>query len=140
VGNEAVQGRQPSYPGRMTDHEAPGRLRRVLRKFSATPAELEADELDMERKVQRCQAINAVHDREVVTLYGELKNVSLAPRAGTPSLEASLYDGSGMVTLVWLGRRRIAGIKPGAGLVVSGRVSCQDDQRVIYNPRYELQA
>jgi len=44
------------------------------------------------------------------------------------------------VTLVWLGRRKIAGIKPGAGLVVSGRVSCQDGHRVIYNPRYELQA
>jgi hypothetical protein len=113
---------------------------RFLRKFSASPAELEADELDTERQVQRCQQINGITDREVVTLYGELKNVSLAPRAGTPSLEASLYDGSGVVTLVWLGRRKITGIKPGAGLVVWGRVSCQDGQRVIYNPRYELQA
>jgi RecG-like helicase len=112
----------------------------VFRKFAVTPEELEADDLEAERVVQRCQAINGVQDREVVTLYGELKNVSLAPRAGTPTLEASLYDGSGMVTLVWLGRRKIAGIKPGAGLVVWGRVSCHDGQRIIYNPRYELQA
>ncbi len=124
----------------MTDQATGGRLRRVLRKFSVTPEELEAGDLDAERVVQRCQAIKGVADREIVTLYGELKNVSLAPRAGTPTLEASLYDGSGVVTLVWLGRRKIAGIKPGAGLVVSGRVSCQDGQRVIYNPRYELQA
>lgn len=117
-----------------------GRLRRVLRKLSATPAELEADELDTKRQVQRCQQIDDVTDRQVVSLYGELKSVSLAPRAGTPSLEASLYDGSGVVTLVWLGRRKITGIKPGAGLVVSGRISCQDGHRVIYNPRYELQA
>ena len=59
---------------------------------------------------------------------------------GTPSLEASLYDGSGMVTLVWLGRRKIAGIKPGVDLKASGRVSCQEGRRVIFNPRYELQA
>lgn len=116
-----------------------GLLRRAFRKFSQSPDELEADTLDAERVVQKCQAINAVRDREMVTVYGELKNVSLAPRAGTPTLEASLYDGSGIVTLVWLGRRKIAGIKPGVGLVVHGRVSCQDGQRIIYNPRYELQ-
>lgn len=124
----------------MTEHQSGGRFRRALRRFAVTPDELEADDLDAERVVQKCQAINGVTDREVVTLYGELKNVSLAPRAGTPTLEASLYDGSGIVTLVWLGRRKIAGIKPGAGLVVSGRVSCQDGERIIYNPRYELQA
>jgi RecG-like helicase len=124
----------------MSEQAGGGRWRRALRKLSASPDELEADALDNERQVQRCQAINGVTDREMVTLYGELKNVSLAPRAGTPSLEASLYDGSGAVTLVWLGRRKIAGIKPGAGLVVSGRVSCQDGQRIIYNPRYELQS
>ena len=131
---------RPTYPGVMTDQQVGSRLRRVLRKFAVSPDELEADDLDAERVVQRCQAINGVHDREIVTLYGELKNVSLAPRAGTPTLEASLYDGSGVVTLVWLGRRKIAGIKPGAGLVVWGRVSCQDGQRIIYNPRYELQS
>ena len=124
----------------MTGQQAGGRLRRVFRKFSETQAEMEAEDLDAERVVQKCQAINGIQDREMVTLYGELKNVSLAPRAGAPTLEASLYDGSGVVTLVWLGRRKISGIKPGAGLVVKGRVSCQDGQRVIYNPRYELRA
>ena len=64
----------------------------------------------------------------------------MRPRAGAPSLEATLYDGSGLLTLVWLGRRKIAGIKPGVGLKASGRVSCQDGQRIMFNPRYELQA
>jgi RecG-like helicase len=118
----------------------PSRLKRALKKLSASPDELEADELQTERQAHRCQNIREVHDREIVTLYGSLKDVSLAPRAGTPTLEASLYDGSGVVTLVWLGRRKIAGIKPGVSLVVSGRVSCHDGRRVMYNPRYELQA
>ena len=28
-----------------------------------------------------------------MTVFGHLKNVTLAPRAGTPTLEATLYDG-----------------------------------------------
>jgi hypothetical protein len=124
----------------MSTVERGGRLKRALKRLSASPEEIEADELQEERKVQGCQQIKALHDREVVTVYGHLKNVSLAPRAGTPTLEACLYDGSGIVTLVWLGRRKIAGVKPGVGMTASGRVSCQDGRRVMYNPRYELQA
>lgn len=109
-----------------------------MKKLAATPAELEADELEQAREVQGCQQIGAVSDREVVRFYGHVKNVALAPRAGSPSVEATLYDGSGIVTLVWLGRRTIPGIKPGANLMAWGRVSCHDGRRVIYNPRYEL--
>lgn len=114
-------------------------LTRALKKLTASPAELEVDELQQERQIQGCRQINSLHDREIVNVYGHIKNVSLAPRAGTPTLEAAVYDGSGIVTLVWLGRRRIAGIEPGVNLVAAGRVSCQDGHRVIYNPRYELQ-
>ena len=117
-----------------------GRLRRALKRLAATPAELEADQLDEERKVNGCQQIEQLTDRQVVTVYGHLKSVSLAPRAGTPTTEAVLYDGSGVVTLVWLGRRKIPGIKPGVNLRACGRVSCHEGRRVIYNPRYELRA
>ncbi|MGH3446815.1 MAG: OB-fold nucleic acid binding domain-containing protein [Nocardioidaceae bacterium] len=122
----------------MTRQAGRSRIRRAIERFSASPAQLEADDLQAAGRVQGCQTIEDVIDREIVTLYGHLKSVSLAPRAGAPTLEASLYDGSGVVTLVWLGRRKIAGIKTGANLVVSGRISCQDGQRVIFNPQYEL--
>jgi hypothetical protein len=115
-----------------------GRIRRALKKLSASPEELEADELEDARKDYGCQQIDALHDRDLVRIYGHVKSVALAPLAGSPSLEATLFDGSGRVTLVWLGRRTIAGIKPGADLVAYGRVSCHDGRRVIYNPRYEL--
>ena len=52
-------------------------------------------------------------DRELVTLYGTLRTVMFSPRGGVPALEGELYDGTGTVKLVWLGRRRIAGIHPG---------------------------
>jgi hypothetical protein len=64
--------------------------------------------------------------------------VTLRPRGGVPALEAELYDGSGVITLVWLGRRRIAGIEPGRCLRVEGRVGLHAGQRIMFNPRYEL--
>lgn len=124
----------------MTTEATPGLLRRALKKLSATPDQMEAEAIDEAREKVGCQSIRELHDRERVTVYGHVKNVTLAPRAGTPTLEAALYDGSGVVTLVWLGRRTIAGVKPGASLVAHGRVSCHEGRRIIYNPRYELRA
>jgi hypothetical protein len=77
-------------------------------------------------------------DRERVTLRGSLRTVTLRPRAGVPALEAELNDGSGVITVVWLGRRRIAGIEPGRAIKVEGRIGAYDGARVMYNPRYEL--
>ncbi len=77
-------------------------------------------------------------DRERVTVHGSIRSVRMLPRAGSPALEAELFDGSGAVTLVWLGRRRIHGVECGRTLTASGLVSIVGDQRIIYNPRYEL--
>jgi hypothetical protein len=82
--------------------------------------------------------INRCGDRERVTVSGTLRTVTLRPRAGVPALEAELYDGSGTVSLVWLGRRRVPGIEPGRVIVVDGRITYQRGGPVIYNPRYEL--
>lgn len=71
-------------------------------------------------------------------MAGTLRTVTLRPRGGNPALEAELYDGTGVVNLVWLGRRRIAGIEPGRKLRAEGLVSVQDGRKVIFNPRYEL--
>jgi hypothetical protein len=77
-------------------------------------------------------------DRERVTLRGSLRTVTLRPRAGVPALEAELNDGSGVITVVWLGRRRIAGIEPGRAIEVEGRIGAYDGVRLMYNPRYQL--
>ena len=83
-------------------------------------------------------AIGEAPDREMVVLRGTLRTVTLRPRGGVPALEAELYDGTGAVTLVWLGRRRIAGVTPGTSIQVRGRIGRHDRARVLFNPRYEL--
>jgi hypothetical protein len=96
---------------------------RDLRKTYAAPGEL---------------TIAAASDRRVVVLRGTLRTVTLRPRGGVPALEAELDDGSAVLTIVWLGRRRIAGISPGQSMRVSGRIGNHEGVRIMYNPRYEL--
>ena len=55
-----------------------------------------------------------------------------------PALEAELYDGSGCISVVWLGRRHIAGIEPGRRIRVYGMVTESEGNRAVFNPRYEL--
>ncbi len=117
--------------------EVKGRLRKSLSRW-ASSADMEARELKLDVRKAGCCPIDEAGDRQRVELQGSLRTVTLRPRGGVPALEAELYDGSAMVTLVWLGRRRIAGIEPGRAIKVTGRVGVQDTLRIMFNPRYEL--
>ena len=76
--------------------------------------------------------------RRLVRLEGTLRTVTLRPRGGVPALEAELADGTGTITVVWLGRRRILGVQAGCAVRVLGRIGVHDGVRTMYNPRYEL--
>ena len=113
-------------------------LQRALRRITSSTAELEAEELQRNVREEGSVPIQNCEDRERVQLTGTVSTVTISPRAGHPALEVELRDGSGAVTLVWLGRRQIPGIDCGRTLKVWGRISCHDSRRLIYNPRYEL--
>nr|WP_246210649.1 OB-fold nucleic acid binding domain-containing protein [Nocardioides piscis] len=83
-------------------------------------------------------SIQDAPDRDRVVLRGTIRTVTLRPRGGVPALEAELDDGSGVITIVWLGRRRIAGVGPGRAMRVEGRIGTGSGHRVLFNPRYEL--
>jgi hypothetical protein len=114
-----------------------GRLRSGLRAW-ASQSKAEAAELRNVPRSSGCVPIAESPDRELVTVQGTLRTVTLRPRGGVPALEAELYDGTGTITVLWLGRRRIAGIFPGRSIRVTGRIGVHGGPRVMYNPRYEL--
>lgn len=119
----------------MSEHKS--RLRASISRWANQDRE-EALELRKNTRKAGLVAIGEAPDRERVVVQGTLKTVTLRPRGGVPALEAELYDGSGSISLVWLGRRRIGGISPGRALRVEGRIGVQDGHRMMYNPRYEL--
>ena len=84
--------------------------------------------------------IGDAQPREEVTVAGEISSLRIVPRAGTPSLEATVSDGSGSIVVVWTGRRHIPGVAPGKRLVLSGRGAPQGagNRLTVFNPRYEL--
>lgn len=114
------------------------RWRGLVRRLTASVDELDAEELRAETLRAGCQSCSQVRRGDLVTVTGRLRTVVYTPRANLPTLEADLYDGTDTVTLVWLGRRQIAGIEPGRTLTVRGRVAIRDNRKVIYNPYYEL--
>lgn len=113
------------------------RLRRSISRW-ANSSDQHARDLRETYAEPGTETIATAPDRERVRLRGTLRTVTLRPRGGVPALEAELYDGSGVLTLVWLGRRRIAGITPGRSVQVQGRIGLHEGVRVLYNPRYEL--
>ena len=96
------------------------------------------EELRAETAAAGCTPVRDARRGQLVSVTGRLRTVVYTPRTNLPTLEADLYDGSDVVTLVWLGRRQIAGIEPGRALTARGRVGVRDDRKVIYNPYYEL--
>ena len=115
-----------------------GGLRGLLRRLTASEEELDAEALRAETAAAGCMPARQCRRGQMATVTGRLRTVVYTPRTNLPTLEADLYDGSDVVTLVFLGRRHIAGIEPGRNLTARGRVAIRDERKVIYNPYYEL--
>ncbi len=124
----------------MTQTRPAGWLARRLQRLTADDSTIDAQELRAGTDRAGCELVSACRKGAVVTVTGRLRSVVYTPRETVPTLEAELFDGSGSVTLVWLGRRRIVGIEPGRTITARGRFAAFDGKRVIYNPWYELGA
>jgi len=111
----------------------------LLSRLTASAHHLDAAELRSEVERLSCKPVLDLRRGTVVNVAGRLRAVVYNPRETVPTLEAELFDGSAPIELVWLGRRRIAGIEPGRRLVARGRVGLHDGRLAIYNPWYELQ-
>ena len=115
-----------------------GRFRRAVDRLTADDHELASRALQGEAVQAGATAVTRCTAGEPVCVAGSLRSVTLRPLAGVPTLEAELYDGTGTITLIWLGRRRIGGVECGRSLVARGRMTLHDGRPTIYNAAYEL--
>jgi hypothetical protein len=115
-----------------------GVLRRALHRLTTPEHVLEAESRQEQAREGGGTPVERCRDRAQVCVVGMLRTVTIQPRGGSPSLQAELWDGSGSVDVVWIGRRRIAGIEPGRVMRAEGRMTQRDGRRVMFNPRYEL--
>lgn len=76
--------------------------------------------------------------RERAKVAGRVRALRVQPWAEIASLELTLGDDTGGLTVVFLGRRQIAGVGLGAHLVVEGMVTAVRGRLAIMNPAYQL--
>ncbi len=98
---------------------------------------------DLDAEVEQCRRhggtpLAQLPERCRATVCGCLRSVTVRPRQTSCQLEAELFDGTGTLRLVWVGRESITGIEPGRRLRARGTVSSRDGARVMYNPSYEM--
>lgn len=115
-----------------------GKFAKVWKRMLSSNADLESEELQRASKDVGAVPIQSCTDREKVTLSGTVSTLVIDSAAACSGLKVEVRDGSGSVTCVWLGRNKIPGIEAGRTVRVSGRVSCKDGRKVMFNPSYEL--
>ena len=116
----------------------PGPISRLTSRLASTESELEDRELKQDTSRLGATPIAELQDRSQASVCGAVRSVTLRPRVNVPALVVELYDGSKTLNLVWLGRRRIAGIVPGTSLTAHGRVTYKHGIPTIFNPAYEI--
>jgi hypothetical protein len=114
----------------------------ALRKF-VDKLTKPTEEVDRERLAEWCTAAGGTPLKEVelrrpVRVSGEVRSIRIVPRAGADALEATISDGEGALTAVFLGRRKILGISPGRRVFLEGVVTKDAGAQVMYNPVYEF--
>ena len=113
-------------------------LRRVLHRVTASDEDLADDDLQRSSLDAGASTISEAMLRTRASLQGRIEVLTLNPRGTNRWLEAELRDGTGAVTLIWMGRRRIPGLRAGRRISVEGMITEADGRRVIYNPRYTV--
>lgn len=110
----------------------------LLRRLRTPVDELDRAQLSEWSKARGGMPLRELPLRVPIAAVGEVRSVRIVPRAGADALEATISDGDGTLTAVFLGRRRIAGIHPSRRLEVRGVAMADGGQRVVYNPIYRL--
>jgi len=100
-------------------------------------------ELDAERLVDRfaelrLQPLGELEARDRTKVCGEVKRMTIKPRSGIPSTEIVINDGTGDATVIFSGRRHIAGIEHGHCIVIEGVAFADANRLVFLNPKYSL--
>ncbi|HEY8525779.1 MAG TPA: amino acid permease [Acidimicrobiales bacterium] len=82
--------------------------------------------------------IGSVRWRQRVAIQGEITTVRVEPVAGSWLLECVVSDGTGVLSLVFNGRRQIPGMELGAHVRAEATVASHRGRLAMFNPVYAL--
>jgi hypothetical protein len=82
--------------------------------------------------------IRGLSDRDRATVAGRVKSLRVQPWSGTPSLECTLADETGSITVVFFGRRAVGGVRVGTLMSVTGMAGRHHGMMAMLNPAYTI--
>jgi RecG-like helicase len=114
-----------------------------VRRFFHRMAESDQQRLNQEIEAWAAEVPGAVPiaeapTRERVKLAGVVKRITVHPEHGLEGLEARIVDGSGEMSVMWMGRRAIPGLGLGTRVVVEGVIGESRQGRRMVNPSFEF--
>jgi DNA/RNA endonuclease YhcR with UshA esterase domain len=113
-------------------------LRKLVDRLTKPIEELDRRALADWRTARAAIPLDEIQLRRPVRVAGEIRSVRIVPRAGADAMEVTVNDGTGSVTAVFLGRRKIHGMAPGRRVELEGVVGRAGGRAVVYNPLYML--
>ena len=116
-------------------------FRRFFRRMAESDEQRYAEEiLAWAESIPGSVRISGANPRERVKIAGVVRRITVRPLEGHESLEAIIFDGTGEVTVMWMGRRAIRGLSLGTKLIVEGLLAEQRGERRLVNPTFEFAA
>lgn len=113
-------------------------LKNLRQKWSQPIEDIEADRLRDRLADLGVTPIGEAPERRSIVVGGEIQGLQVVPRAGSPSLEVTLDDGTGRAVAVFTGRRRLGGVDCGRRVVIEGVGRQERGRMVVVNPAYTI--
>ncbi len=82
--------------------------------------------------------IGNVRWRQRVRVRGRVRSMRVQPWAGAAALECTIYDDTGGLVVIFLGRKRVGGVSLGRIMEVEGMVGAHRGFLAILNPSFTL--
>jgi amino acid transporter len=82
--------------------------------------------------------IDQVTFRQRARIAGNVYSVRVQPWAGVATLELLVIDETGALTIAFLGRKHLAGVKPGTTIVAEAMIGEHHGKMAMLNPHYEI--
>lgn len=113
-------------------------LKNLRQKFNKSMVDQDNERLQDRLADLGVIPIGEAPTRTPITLAGEVQGLQVVPRAGSPSLEVTISDGSGRAVAVFTGRRHLAGVDCGRRLVIEGVGRTEHNRILVVNPSYTI--
>jgi RecG-like helicase len=104
------------------------------------PERAESEEEPLAVREDGTHPIAFVRFRQRARVRGRVRTLRVQPLAGSPTLECVIADDTGQLSVVFLGRREVAGVEVGRTMLAEGVLGEHHGRLCILNPHYQLLA